>query len=119
MAPSISFPPSRSATMETLDRSNWPTWSLRITALLRMNGLKLHLTQDKPADTTTAVATDWDAKEEIILGVLEMYCQKDVWTSVSVSQTIPSSSLARLNGRRSNVYMEASDQCHRLTLGSL
>jgi hypothetical protein len=69
--------------METLDGSNWPTWSLRITALLRMNGLKLHLTQDKPADATSTAATEWDAKEEIILGVLEMYCQKDVWTSVS------------------------------------
>ena len=79
MAPSISFPPSGSAAIETLDGSNWPTWSSRINALLRMNGLKTHLTDAKPSPVTS----DWDAKEEIILGILEMYCQKDVWTSVS------------------------------------
>src|SRR6266852_8043182 len=79
MAPSISFPPSGSATIETLDGSNWPTWSSHITALFRMNGLKNHITEEKPAVDTDK---DWDAKQEIILGVLEMYCQKDVWTSV-------------------------------------
>jgi hypothetical protein len=25
---------------------------------------------------------DWDAKQDMVLGILEMYCQKDVWTSV-------------------------------------
>src|SRR6266849_2949910 len=79
MAPSISFPPSGSAAIETLDGSNWPTWSSRITALFRMNGLKNHITEEKPAVNPNK---DWDAKQEIILGVLEMYCQKDVWTSV-------------------------------------
>src|ERR1700692_2204944 len=76
--PSISFPPSGSAAIETLDGSNWPTWASRITALLRMNGLKNHLTQD-----TDANDKEWDAKEEMVLGVLEMYTQKDVWTSVA------------------------------------
>ncbi len=79
MAPSISFPPSGSAAIETLDGSNWPTWSSCITALFRMNGLKNHITEEKPAVDPDK---DWDAKQEIILGVLEMYCQKDVWTSV-------------------------------------
>ena len=76
--PSISFPPSGSAAIETLDGSNWPTWASRITALLRMNGLKNHLTEDKVSGDA-----EWDAKEEMVLGVLEMYTQKDVWTSVS------------------------------------
>ena len=76
MAPSISFPPSGSAAIETLDGSNWPTWASRLTALLRMNGLKDHLTKDSGTDK------DWNAQEEMVLGVLEMYCQKDVWTSV-------------------------------------
>ena len=44
-----------------------------------MNRLKAHITQDSP----TSGDTEWSSKEEIILGVLEMYCQKDVWTSVS------------------------------------
>src|SRR5260221_2814354 len=44
-----------------------------------MNGLKNHITEEKPAIDPDK---DWDAKQEIILGVLEMYCQKDVWTSV-------------------------------------
>ena len=78
MAPSISFPPSGLAAIETLDGSNWPTWSSRITALLRMNGLKAHLTEEKPSTDA-----EWDKKEDIVLGVLEMYCQKDVWTSVA------------------------------------
>src|SRR6266852_3436054 len=79
MASSISFPPSGSAVIETLDGSNWPTWLSRITALFRMNGLKNHITEEKPAVDPDK---DWNTKQEIILGVLEMYCQKDVWTSV-------------------------------------
>ena len=71
MAPSISFPPSGLAAIETLDGSNWPTWASRLTALLRMNGLKDHLTEDSGTDK------DWNAQEEMVLGVLEMYCQKD------------------------------------------
>ena len=43
-----------------------------------MNGLKKHIT-----DTKDSNDTEWDSKEEIILGVLEMYCQKDVWTTVT------------------------------------
>ena len=78
MPPSISFPPSGSAVIETLNGSNWPTWSSCITALLRMNGLKALITEDK-----TSTDTDWDRKEEIILGILEIYCQKDVWTTVA------------------------------------
>ena len=75
MASLISFPPSRSVVMETLDGSNWPTWSLCITVLLRMNGLRNHLTENKPSGDTDK---EWEPKEEIILGVLEMYCQKDI-----------------------------------------
>ena len=78
MAPLISFPLSGSAAIETLDGSNWPSWSSRITALLRMNGLKKHITDTKDSNNTK-----WDSKEEIILGVLEMYCQKDIWTTVT------------------------------------
>src|SRR5882757_643971 len=78
MAPSISFPPSGSAVIETLDGSNWPSWSSRITTLLRMNGLKNHL-----IILQSSSDADWDNKEEMVLGVLEMYCQKDVWTSIS------------------------------------
>ncbi len=78
MAPSISFPPSGSAMIETLDGSNWPTWSSHMIVLFRMNGLKTHISDTKPASDK-----DWDAHEEMVLGVLEMYCQKDVWMSVS------------------------------------
>src|ERR1700755_894434 len=78
MAPSISFPPSGSAAIKTLDGSNWSTWSSRILALLCMNGLRSHVTDDKPTGDK-----EWDAKEEMVLGVLEMYCQKDVWTAAS------------------------------------
>jgi hypothetical protein len=78
MAPAISFPPSGSAAIKTLSGSNWPTWVSCITALLCMNGLKNHLTDEKKDDDK-----EWDSKEEIILGILEMYTQKDVWTPVS------------------------------------
>ena len=53
-----------------------------------MNGLKNHITEEKPA---TDPDKDWDAKQEIVLGVLEMYCQKDVWTSVSDDSKFASS----------------------------
>jgi hypothetical protein len=76
MAPLISFPPA--AQIEILNGSNWPVWSLRILMLLRMNGLQTHITAEKDA-----ADKDWDAAEEMLLGVLEMYTQKDVWTTVS------------------------------------
>jgi hypothetical protein len=43
-----------------------------------MNGLRCHVTDTKPTSNQ-----DWDAEEEMVLGVLEMYCQKDIWTTVS------------------------------------
>ena len=51
-------------------------------ALFCMNGLKTHISDTKPASDK-----DWDACEEMVLGILEMYCQKDVWTSVSDDST--------------------------------
>ena len=78
MAPSISFPPSGSAAIKTLDGSNWPTWSSCMIVLFCMNGLKTHILDTKPASDK-----DWDTREEMVLGILAMYCQKDVWTSVS------------------------------------
>ena len=76
MAPSISFPPA--AANEILDGSNWLIWSLCILALLQMNGLWKHITED----THSADDKDWDAAEEMLLGILEMYTQKDIWTTV-------------------------------------
>jgi hypothetical protein len=43
-----------------------------------MNGLRCHVTDTKPDSDV-----EWDDKEEMVLGVLEMYCQKDVWTTVA------------------------------------
>jgi Integrase core domain/gag-polypeptide of LTR copia-type/GAG-pre-integrase domain len=77
MAPTLTFPPA--AVIEILDGSNWSTWSSRITAILRMNGLRGHITDD----LTTPAAPDWTAAEELLLGTLEVYTQKDVWTAVS------------------------------------
>ena len=50
-----------------------------------MNGVRMHITDDKPSPDKAKpnLVTDWEAKEEIVLGILEMYCQKDVWTTVS------------------------------------
>ena len=71
MTPSISFPPSGSAVMKTLNESNWPIWSLHIMALLHMNGYRSHLIKAKPLGNTEKM---WDLEEEIILRVLKMYC---------------------------------------------
>jgi hypothetical protein len=38
-----------------------------------MNGLQQHVTAEK-----TDADEDWDATEEMLLGILEMYTQKDV-----------------------------------------
>ena len=43
-----------------------------------MNSLKKHLISDKDAN-----GKEWNNKEEMILSILEMYTQKDIWTSVS------------------------------------
>jgi hypothetical protein len=47
-----------------------------------MNGLRLHVTSTKPASDM-----EWDAVEEMLLGILEMYCQKNVWNVVSDDTT--------------------------------
>ena len=80
MAPSISFPPA--AQIKILNGSNWPLWSSHILALLCMNGLRKHVTAEK-----TNADKDWDVTEEMLLGVLEMYTQKDIWTSISDDST--------------------------------
>ena len=77
MAPSLSFPPA--ATIEILDGSNWGSWSSRMLALLRMNGMKSHVTDV----AATPAPEGWEASEEMLLGVFEMYTQKDVWTAVA------------------------------------
>jgi len=38
----------------------------------------MHITAEKDATDK-----DWDAAEEMLLGILKMYTQKDVWTTVS------------------------------------
>ena len=81
MAPSISFPPA--AAIKILDGSSWPIWSLCILTLLQMNGLQKHITKD----THSADDKDWDAVEEMLLGILEMYTQKDIWTAIAVAIT--------------------------------
>jgi hypothetical protein len=78
MSPLISFPPLGSVAIETLNGSNWPTWALCITALLQMNGLKNHIAIENPNPTNSDKTKDWDTKQDMVLGVLEMYCQKDV-----------------------------------------
>ena len=77
MAPSISFPPA--AAIKILNRSNWLIWSSHILVLLQMNGLQKHITKD----THSADDKDWDAVEEMLLGILEMYTQKDIWTTIT------------------------------------
>ena len=48
-----------------------------------MNGLKNFITEENPNPSDEDKTKDWDAKQDMVLGVLEMYCQKDVWTSVA------------------------------------
>jgi hypothetical protein len=47
-------------------------------ALLRLNGLKDHITSEQATPTAP-----WTESEELVLGVFEMYTQKDVWNTVS------------------------------------
>ena len=75
MAPSISFLPA--AQIEILNRSNWLVWSLCILALLYINGLRMHITAEKDATDK-----DWDTAAKMLLDVLEMYTQKDIWTTI-------------------------------------
>jgi hypothetical protein len=74
MGPSISFLPSGSVAIETLDGSNWPTWASHITALLQMNGLKNHIAIENSDPTDSDKTKDWDVKQDMVLGVVEMYC---------------------------------------------
>ena len=46
-----------------------------------MNGLQKHMTDLWPADAVAQ--SNWDAMEEMLLGILEVYMQKDIWIAVS------------------------------------
>src|SRR5487761_1600969 len=73
---SLTFP--LAAGIEILNGSNYATWSSRILALLRMNGLCTHTTQDTDPNDST-----WDVTEEMLIGMLEMYTLKDVWATIA------------------------------------
>ena len=80
MAPSITFPPA--AAIEVFNGSNWPSWSARMLALFRMNRLCDHISiRSKLSDANQAAI--WVAEEGMLLGVLEVYTKKDVWSSVN------------------------------------
>ena len=80
MAPSITFP--LATAIEVFNGSNWPSWSARMLALFQMNGLRNHISiGSKPLDADQAAI--WVAEEGMLLGVLEVYTKKDVWSSVN------------------------------------
>ena len=83
MAPAITFPPQ--AVIEILDGSNWPSWSSHMLALLQMNGLWDHVLGPAPATPSA----DWTAQEGMLLGVLEVYIQKDVWIAMASDTAFP------------------------------
>ena len=65
--------------IEALDGSNW-----RFLVITHHSTPAHEWTEKKHiTDTKDSNDTEWDSKEEIILGVLEMYCQKDIWTTVA------------------------------------
>ena len=69
MAPSITFPPA--AAIEIFNGSNWPSWSARMLALFRMNGLRDHISiGSKPSDADQAVI--WVVEEGMLLSVLDV-----------------------------------------------
>ena len=81
--PSIQFPPSIG--MELLDGANWDIWSVRMLAVLRLNGLRPHvLGPANPSDPA------WDMTEQMPLGVFEVYTHKNVWSVVADDTKFPS-----------------------------
>ena len=91
---SISFPPALS--LPKLDGSNWAVWSSSFDALMRLNGLRRHITHNAPAATVPAgaqagaaavIAADvqaaWDQEEEALIGLLMLNLNTEVWKQVS------------------------------------
>jgi hypothetical protein len=97
---SISFPPALS--LPKLDGSNWAVLSSPFDALMRLNGLRCHITHNAPLATVPAgaapgaaavVAADvqaaWDAEEEALMGLLMLNLVTEVWKQVSNMTTLP------------------------------
>jgi transposase InsO family protein len=88
---SISFPPALS--LPKLDGSNWATWSSSFDALMRINGLRRHITHNIPigaAPVDAAVQVAWDAEEEVLIGLLMLNLITEVWKQVENMTTYPS-----------------------------
>jgi hypothetical protein len=88
---SISFPPALS--LPKLDGSNWAAWSSSFNALMRLNGLRRHITHNTPLGAAPAAAdvqAAWDAEEEALIGLLMLNLLTEVWKQVSNMTTYPS-----------------------------
>jgi hypothetical protein len=76
-----------------LDGSNWAVWSSSFDALMRLNGLRRHITHDVPLGAVpvdAAVQAAWDAEEEALIGLLMLNLVTEVWKQVSNMTTYPS-----------------------------
>jgi hypothetical protein len=88
---SISFPPALS--LPKLDESNWAAWSSSFDALMRLNGLRRHITHNVPigaAPVDVAIQAAWDAEEEVLIGLLMLNLITEVWKQVENMTTYPS-----------------------------
>jgi hypothetical protein len=87
---SISFPPALS--LPKLDGSNWAVWSSFFDTLMRLNGLRRHITHNVPlgaAPVDAAIQAAWDAEEEALIGLLMLNLITEVWKQVSNMTTYP------------------------------
>src|SRR6266404_5114184 len=66
MATTLTFPPGFG--LVRFDGTNWPTWSNTLSALLRMNGMRRHLTHNATANAADPAAVQlWEQQMSFIL----------------------------------------------------
>ena len=88
----FSFPPTTK--LDKLDGTNWQVWNSTLTALMRMNGCRQHLTHAGPAHADPAnpdanVTALWDKQEEVIIGLFALYTISEVYNQVSSDVIYP------------------------------
>ena len=99
---SISFPPS--LTLPKLDGTNWAAWSTAFDALMRLNGLRRHVTHSTPVATILLAAdapagtpntidpahqATFDQEEEALIGLLILNLTTEVWKQVASMMVYP------------------------------
>src|SRR6266404_5779222 len=88
MATSLTFPPGFG--LVRFDGTNWPTWSNTLSALLHMNGMRRHLTNNATANAADPVEVQiWEQQEVVPIGLVSLNGTREGYSQIAAETVYP------------------------------